>query len=305
MKYLQRNWILIVLFTLGILIPLIAIYLYQHDGSVNWKIEVAKSLMALAMSAIIGAFIKLAFDEKSKRDLQQKKVMEFRGELLNRLRSVFDKVDSSRLLIEAHKSARTYGEQIRANIIPSISSLYDIKRSLVDAKKMADKNSLAYLRISLHYMIAYLKVLSEEYKHDYLEISNLQYFQEAAKEKQKEQFKQQFERDKEASFSSLPKPPDVAWQRIIASKYISDFLSDKFDAQYYKCFIDPYEYCKKILKGTSPADQTPSWLNIEYLKTLDDIDNKRTAGAIRESDNLVSKIMKEVLGFSEVQSKNP
>ena len=91
------------------------------------------------MTAIISGFIKYFFDQYQlkqadmreqlvKEEAEKTKQKEFRQETLNHLRKIFDLVDTARLLIEAHKSEKTYCEQMRLALIPSIVSLYDIKR---------------------------------------------------------------------------------------------------------------------------------------------------------------------------------
>lgn len=172
-----------------------AIFIYSKENPPKWQEELAKALMGLAMTAIIGGFIKFLFDQYKEKEEQIKKdkdaedekklrKKEFSLEMLNHLRKAFDAVDGARLLIEAHKSAKTYGEKMRENIIPVIVSLYDIKRSLVDSVDMIeDADKLKSLRINIHYMIAYLQALADEYKETYPDISNWQYTKKNGKEK--------------------------------------------------------------------------------------------------------------------------
>ena len=61
------------------------------------------------------------------------------------------------------------------------SRLFDIKRSLIDSEDMINKEKLKHLRVSIHYLIAYLTTLIHEYQKEYSNISHKQSYQEAVK----------------------------------------------------------------------------------------------------------------------------
>ena len=294
-----------VLITIGVAFFSASIFLFQIDAT-NWKTEVAKSLMGLAMTAIIGGFIKLIFDENLKRETKEKSKKEFKVQLLNQVRRVFDAVGGARLLIEAHESAKTYGEQMREKIISSIPALYDVKRSLLDSRNVFGDEQLKRLRLSLHYMIAYLKALSEEYAENYLQISNIQYFQEALREKAKESFQNllgnDFDSFKEKLKSNdffektgIPDPPEFAWNKILMLNNLKDFLTNDHHSKYNKYFIGNYEYSKKILKGILPGKKEP--FNPDYLIKLEEIDDRRNEVDSEKSDDLVEIIMTQELNY--------
>jgi hypothetical protein len=71
MKRIMKHRIIILLFALGILVPVYSISLLKKGSAIKWETEVAKFLMGLAMTAIVGGFIKLAFDEKVKREAKE------------------------------------------------------------------------------------------------------------------------------------------------------------------------------------------------------------------------------------------
>lgn len=290
--------------------------LIRKDSGLKWYDELGKSLLSLAMTAVVGGIVKLVFDARTKKQTARENIKTLKRDILNRLREVFDNVDTSRLLMAAHRSAKTYGEQLRQNVIASIPKLYDIKRSLVDSEKALglDPDLLILLRVNIHYMIAYLTALSLEYKEGYIEMSNLQYFQEAAKDKLKEQFKQEYSESKLKDLL-IPDVPEFAWERISEAKYLKDFLSDSNTSMYTQYFIDYYESVKKQLKDIYRDEQIKNKLQKEkkyvaMLKVLDKIrknkdenDNNKNESDLEEKniegdDNLVVRIMKEKMGFS-------
>lgn len=274
MTWMKKNQLLLLLFGIGACSFGVAAYLFQQQTSVDQKTELARSFLSLAMTVVLGGFIKLIFDENVKRSAEIARKRDLRHQLLNRLRKVFDDVDSARLLIRAHKSAKTYGEQIREKVIVAIPVLYDVKRSLADSTDLFTKDTTDHLRLSLHYMIAYLSAITDEYATGYLDISNTQFFQEAVKEKTKKVFQEALPPNLKdlntIRYQDLVEPdvPGFAWKKISELVAFSDFDSATPTSLYNTIFIAHYEYSKSLLKGAERSDMTtiPSTLNKDYLK---------------------------------------
>ena len=309
----SKNKILWILIVIAILLISISIIIYPNDPVQAWQAELAKGIMELGVTAIIGGFIKFLFDQHQQKEIEgregekkeeDKKAAqnEFRNELLNRLRKIFDAIDSARLLIEAHKSAKTYGDKMRDSVIPSIVALYDIKRSLADSVDMMEIEKIKHLRLSLHYMIAYLQALANEFKNEYLEISNSQSYEEEWKKQTKEKLirsllsddKKEISRDVFSSAIKSGKTPVKAWQQIEQLPLMGRFIEDTYDSLYRKLFIDFYEYAKRILKDQE-TKRLPEKFNAAYLITLDEIDLKKSTGEITVNDSLVNRIIKDLI----------
>lgn len=305
--------ILAILVAIAVIFLSIAIFIYSKEKPIKWQEELAKALMGLAMTAIIGGFIKFLFDlynekeeqikkNKEAKDEKKRSQKQFSDDLLNHLRKAFDAVDGARLLIEAHKSAKTYGEKMKENIIPVIVSLYDIKRSLVDSVDMIDADKLKSLRINIHYMIAYLQALADEYKENYPAISNWQFYEEEWKKKTREYFINQMV--KETSLNSgntmdtikekIPGSPGWAWGKINQLPVMGKFLQDDYTSAYRKMFVDFYEWSKKILKNQE-IKKIPGWYDKIYLFVLDEIDEKKKNDNMTKDDSLISRLIKDKL----------
>lgn len=315
MSWIRKN-LLVILFALGSLLLVTSIYLYTIAGDSKWLLEVAKSLMSLSFTVIFGGIVKLIFDKyleekkenerrKDAERVREEKIKDFNSFTLNQLRKVFDQVDGARLLIEAHKSARTYSEKVQKDIIPSVVRLFDIKRSLVDSEYVLDKNDLDELRLSIHYMIAYLQALANEYRDRYPAISNKQYLFEKLKDKAREKFLSRLVEKYPNTFYSdevlsanqtdtlWPQIPLWVWNDIKNLPHMQSFIRDDYDGPYRKMFVDFYEHCKKVLKGIK-RDSVPDWYEESDKQRMNEITYLARAGKLKTGDSLVSEIINSI-----------
>ena len=53
-------------------------------------------------------------------NVKKDEIRDFKRDNLNRLRAVFDQVELSKILIQSHRSAKTYSERIKGAIMPSV-----------------------------------------------------------------------------------------------------------------------------------------------------------------------------------------
>jgi hypothetical protein len=304
MKWIKTN-LLIVLVVLGIilLVGSIALFNQQTERSAKWIPELAKGMMGLSFTVIFGGIIKLIFDKYQEDKKQEEKSKEFKAGILNQLRKVFDNVDGARLLIEAHKSAKTYSEEMQQSIIPSVVTLLDIKRSLVDSDTLMEEGKLLQLRLDIHYMMAYLKALANEYKDKYPSISYKQFLHEKLKERAREIFVEELVRDHLKDFYSsevlssdeitqkIKNPPTWVWDSILHLQQMGFFIQDEIKLPYRKMFIEFYEHAKKILKDID-STKHPEWYQEAHLKEMLKIDKAREDGNLTEDDSLVNTLIK-------------
>jgi hypothetical protein len=148
------------------------------------------------------------------------------------LKAVYDSVESARVLIEAHKSARSYGEQIR-RLGKSRVRLEGVHRAIradtIDFQKAG--NGLVGC---IDHMIRYIEFLEEEYHEKYLSASR--------KQRVDEQYNNELA---QRSAKSKQQPDDDEW-RVEAWNFIDTqfpALKDLRDCgqQYqnkFKCPLD-------------------------------------------------------------------
>jgi hypothetical protein len=260
---------------------------------------------------------------KERQDKREKNKL-FRWEMQSKLQEVHDHVELARILIKSHKSGKTYGEQIRNRIMPSLISLQDFKRRLSHAEDRALVKNMDYLQVSLTYMIAYLSVLIEEFETSYLEISNLQNYQDALADRMRTLFTEVTEGKKEDVASlekkkkylesaekifgnlNVPSKIEVVWQAMEELNYVWDFIDELRNEKgerslYHQYFLLHYFHCIKILKTQNSlfnqrlVDRKSFQDNLAELQRIEA--KKNSDLPLTRQDSLTRKIMVEELFF--------
>lgn len=292
-----------------------AYYIYEHyPASDRGMTELANHLMNFSAVVLIGGVVKLLVDDYQIGKERNERRRAFTHDILDRLRDINDQVELSRILIESHKSAKTYGEQIRENIIPSNIVLLDLRRSLDDAEILISAEKIPYLRVSIHYMMAYLRVLILEYQERYLPLSNKQVYQEGVKDRLKVAFAErvyelyQAENDYETFNQILlaeefPEPISVVWRDIESLPALRDFMTEGIRSNFYRLFHQHYEFCKKLLRDKKRVGllTLPWTFDAKYIDYLAEIDEKRQSSKLTVKDSLVRRIIEEKMQFAEVK----
>ena len=272
--------------------------------------------MDLGAGVIIGGLVKFLLEDFRERKENRSKIKEYKVELLNGLRKVFDEVELSRTLIESHKSARAYSEGMKNGVMKGNVSLLDIKRSLVDSDGLLEKESILKLRVSIHFMIAYLTALTDEYTESYLILSNKQYYLEGLKDALRKKYTAQIinaevgELNLENIYEKygiqhIPNKLNLDWEEEMKQfPFLTDFLKRDITV-YHKCVIEHFEYCKSILKDEKSIEKLkkPKYYDVNYEVYLKEIDGKKRKGKLKKEDNLVSKIVVLIKSKIEEEEK--
>lgn len=249
---------------------------------------------------------------------------EFRYEIRRRLQGVYDNVELARILIKSHRSGRTYGEQIRELIIPSNIVLQDIKQQLQEVQDESPIHHLSELRVSLTYMSAYLSVIIEEFAQHYLDIANLQNYQDTLAERRRDLFsellmsreilseaknEQQIFINKTNTLlqdRSIPNRMQVVWDAMGHLDYVWDFIGDLrndkgFASRYQTFFVDHHFHCFRLLrdKGSELNNELCTKQSFQkYLQALETlIAKKKSDEPITKKDSLTRMVMIDQLHF--------
>ena len=336
-QLLQRHATIIISFTILALILLVVSSVIHHqvvpENSNKFLHQLADFFMTLAQTIlgaglIIGGF-NLILEEFKQEQESNNRGRQYRQEMVENLQSLHSEVQLARVLIRTHKSAKTYGEQMRERILPAIIALKDLRRSAMDGHNhpLGD-NKIPPFRVSLHFMIAYLSVLIEEFESNYHRFSNLQNCQEALATRMRSVFvelaesqlqkgmfddnKIKFLEQAQELFEQTKKPQYVneVWNEIEELPYTSDFIADTQNyagnsSNYYKLFLIHYAHCKKILKFNQVDPKVINLSPFSEYKDLiikndkidqnEQIENSNSHNETRVS--LTRKIMQDQLGF--------
>lgn len=289
----------------------------------------------------LGGVLNFIFEEMKKdeeeakervKDWQDKREKNkiFRREMQNKLQEAHDHVELARILIKSHRSGKTYGEQIRNRIMPSLISLQDFKRKLSHAEDRELVKNMEYLQVSLTYMTAYLSVLIEEFECSYLEIANLQNYQDALAHRMRTLFtevtegkkdddvtiakKKVFLEKAEELFGKIDVPSniEVVWQAMGELDYIWDFIDELRNekgrkSRYNQFFLQHYFHCLKILKTKQSSinekmvKRSKFKANVVELKRIEE--KKISDQPLTNQDSLTRKIMREELHFDFATGK--
>jgi hypothetical protein len=128
----------------------------------------------LAVLTVLGALVRAVLKEYDETRREEKAKHEFYRAVLADFKSVYDLVESCRLLVGAHQSAKTYGEQVRGLVV-GVVTLHNIKRAL-DPEFPELKNELGE---PIKEMTKFIKGLLNEFRDNYKKISQLQAADEA------------------------------------------------------------------------------------------------------------------------------
>lgn len=142
--------------------------------------------LTVSVGGVAGGFIKGIFDRiEAEREAQKARVdaarikrednIAFMRSVLDDIKKVHDIVEHARLLIDAHKSAKTYGEQVRS-LPDAIIILHNVKRALELEKDIALGPKL---NEDIQAMIEFLKMITGEFQTRYITVSRLQSQDEA------------------------------------------------------------------------------------------------------------------------------
>lgn len=320
-------WLLLVVISL--------FFIYEslsYKGLVSsTNIRVSTFLMKVGEALLVGGGIGLGVNMVSEKMRHEKEARERihqnKKELLENLQTVQNNVQLARVLIRSHKSTDTYGEQLRSAILPSIVTLLEIRRSATNCSlHPLDDDLVPNFRVSIHFMIAYLSVLVEEFETHYTRFSNLQEYQEALETRIRDLFIELSEEElqsiiskKDTQFfldriqivferSNKPGLRNEVWKEIENLTYIKDFLNinmlnfrSKFNPSMYNdCFLKHYEHCRKILRhDIINIKLVKDPIFKKYLAILNNNDKKRLhSQTIDHKDRLTRIIMEKELGYS-------
>ncbi len=337
------------LVSIGLIVTSLLIYYYKAPVDNSFEKIVADLLMFFGQALIgvgligggLGGLINYVVEDFKKREddirrqlkerqEEREKQKNFRNKMQTILQKVHDNVELARILIKSHRSGKTYGEQIRNNIIPSLIALKDFKRRLKLVDDTDLEKNLDSLKVSLTYMIAYLSVLREEYQTNYLEISNLQNYQEALTTKMKEVFVESIEEELEAldtknsnentlnrihklfDEKDIPDHIQMVWDAMKELNYTSDFIDeyrneDGVKSMYSNYFLEHYYHCNRIIKTEDSSINerlTTRKYFADNLKELKRIEEKKNSKEpLTKKDSLTRKIMEIELRFDFESSK--
>jgi hypothetical protein len=135
--------------------------------------------VALVFTALLGGIVKLLMDDVAAARRRQENAAEFVVNVLRDLKSVYDRVARVRIVVPAHRSVKTYGDEMR-DVIESGVVLRNVDRAVKQRLDLPEA-----LRQGIHRetcrMETYLDRLTAEFRDQYKPLSDAQAAYEAAR----------------------------------------------------------------------------------------------------------------------------
>lgn len=220
--------------------------------------ELRKILQAAATTLLLGAFIgglvKVLLEDVQKAREHREEQARFVTAVLADLKSVYDRAERVRLVIPAHQSALTYGNEMR-DLIDGGVQLRNVIRALDNGSGMSP-DSVADVCRAVERMERYLAWLTDEFQAEYKAISDVQTVYEAVK-------KAALKQDPPA----MPADPNPAWESLKRLTRLHEFLGMQPQAGFLQGTPQHREGLAYSVDFVEPLDLA-SWLLRRELKLL-------------------------------------
>jgi hypothetical protein len=236
---------LIGLVSLGVLSGAAGAAVAQRYGQPELFKILAEATATLLFGSLLGGALSLIVTDFDRRRLQRVAQLEFFTNVLRDLQDVYDRVDRGRTLIRAHKSAKTYGEEMK-DFIAARVKLLNVKRALeFDERGM----SISGIRKYVAEMEAYLSGLIGEFEQEYKDISRSQSLYEARMKSSVEAVARRTAAEPSGSVADAPAllPANEPWDRIAHLPVVNDFPSAQ--GGYSTQFLDSLDAASQQLRN--------------------------------------------------------
>lgn len=169
----------------------------------------------LLFVALLGGVVKLLLEDVQRERERRNEQARFVKAVLDDLKSVYDRVERVRVLVAAHQSALTYGNEMR-DLIDATVRLRNVTRALDPATSgFSNQQHVRDVELAVDSMEAYLNALTLEFRERYKPVADKQKIYEA-----------EFKRFLEKPGTEGP-PPNLAWEEIKDLPRLAEFRDSK------------------------------------------------------------------------------
>jgi hypothetical protein len=181
----------------------------------------------LLFGGLLGGVLKLILDEVGAAKRRRDDAVTFTTNVLSDLKRVYDQAASAQLLIGAHRSAKTYGDELRG-LIEATVQLRNVKRALTGRVDGIAEDRVIAVAAEVETMGQYLGDLTNEFRLNYKKLSDSQRSYEAKAEAMVKKFAE------EPTGSTPPLLPTFVWDSIAELPLLKDFIAngDRYKNQF-------------------------------------------------------------------------
>jgi hypothetical protein len=171
------------------------------------KKTLQNAAITLVFGALLGGVAKMLLDDLDRRRQLRADDAQFVRNVLADLKAVYDRVERARILLPAHQSALTFGNEMR-DLIEARVQLLNVYRALHGRPKR-----LKRVRRQVESMQGYLRTLTDAFQREYKRIADLQIVHEA-------RIKARLDKNPEAAEF----PPNEPWEELCELPEVQDFI---------------------------------------------------------------------------------
>jgi hypothetical protein len=215
--------------------------------------------VTLLFGGLLGGMVKVLLDDVVAAQRRRADAATFVTNVLSDLKSVYDRVARARILIPAHQSVKTYGEEMR-DLIEASVQLRNVVRALERRAEGIDEKARGEIAGKVRQMEGYLETLTLEFRDNYKALSDRQRGYEERSQVLLKRFAES------EGHATPPELPGFVWDSISRLEKLSDFIGDAetYEAEFVKPLDDASESLRdelaRILGGgrrTRAHGQTP------------------------------------------------
>ena len=200
--------------------------------------------VTLLFGGVLGGLIKIFLDDLVAGRARRADAATFVGNVLADLKAVYDRVARARILIPAHKSIKTYGDQMR-DLIEARVQLKNVIRALDGRTEGVSHVSRTATIQEVEALKAYLDELTSEFRSNYKSLSDLQRMYEARATSLTEEYGKRRDNAAPPAFNTLP------WEQLVRLPIIADFTGQ--GDHYHAAFEAHLDRASEILRAEAAA----------------------------------------------------
>ncbi len=241
---------IVAILLLAIVPAVVAILSAPYAADAELRKAVYTGAVTLIFAGLLGGMVKAVLDDvaaaKRKREEAAAAVERKRGDaatftsnVLSDLKSVYDRVARARIVIPAHQSVQTYGNEMR-DLIEAQVQLRNVMRALERRADGVDDQARSAITKHVRRMEKYLETLTAEFRDNYKDLSDKQRAYEERSKVLLKQFAEGTEQDP-------PELPRFVWEHIAQLPHLKDFIGV---AELYKTkFEKPLDAASELLRN--------------------------------------------------------
>lgn len=203
----------------------VALLIASHQAG-QLQETLQSAAIALVFVALIGGIVKLLLDDYQRGRERRVEQARFVTAVLSDLKSVYDRVERSRVVISAHQSAKTYGDEMR-DLIDARVQLKNVARALEAGTSGISPDRERAIISAVEAMELYLAGLTNEFSSRYKGISNAQRVYEA-----------RAKRVLDTGSDPMTLPDNEPWEEIQGLKELSLFIAERGYAARFVSHLD-------------------------------------------------------------------